>query len=121
MRAACLAGYTPDLDGCCICADPNPLLFNTKDGHMVCQTCNDGAQYGIRMPLTDGVLSAMRYICHCHSKKLFAFSINDTSYDILNNATEAYLTAQLEKSFSTLDFYKRLIYGSFDLLGEENV
>ena len=71
------------------------------------------------MPVSDGVLTAMRYICSCHAKKLFSFSVNEESYEILNGATEAYLTAQLEKSFSTLDFYKRLIYGN--LLGEENV
>lgn len=121
LRAACLAGYTPNLEECCICSDPNPVLFNTKEGHMVCRSCDDGGEYGIRMPVSDGVLAAMRYISSCHSKKLFSFSINEESYGVLSGATEAYLTAQLEKSFSTLDFYKRLIYGSIDLLGEENV
>lgn len=121
LRAVCLAGYTPDLDGCYVCADPYPMLFNTKEGHMVCHKCNDGTQYGIRMPVSAGVLSAMRYICHCDAKKLFSFSVSDETLGMLSDTTEAYLTAQLERSFTTLDFYKRLIYGNYDLLGEENV
>lgn len=121
LRAACLAGYTPDLEGCCICGAPNPLLFNTKEGHIACPSCRAGDAYSIRMPITDGVLSAMRYICHSPSKRLFSFTISDESYAILNTATEAYLIAQLERSFSTLDFYKRVIYGTADLLGEDHV
>jgi len=121
LRSACLAGYTPDLDGCSICGDPIPLLFNTKEGHLTCHSCRVDAQYSIRMPITNGVLSAMRYICRCESKRLFSFSVSDESFELLSNATEAYLIAQLERSFSTLEFYKRLIYGTLDMLGEENV
>ena len=118
LRAACLAGYTPDLEGCYICGDHTPLLFNTKEGHLLCRGCDDGGQFGIRLPLSQGALSAMRYICHCEQKKMFSFSVNDESLELLCNVTEAYLTAQLEKSFSTLDFYKRLVYGGFGVQGE---
>jgi len=118
LRAACLAGYAPVLEGCCVCGDPHPLLFNTKEGHMMCHGCDDGAKFSVRLPISDGVLAAMRYICHCEAKRVFAFSVNDESLEILSNATEAYLIAQLERSFSTLDFYKRLLYGNLDLLGE---
>lgn len=121
LRAACLSGYTPNLDGCCVCGDPNPLLFHTKEGCLTCNRCRIDAQYSIRMPITDGILSAMRYICQSEAKHLFSFSLSDESYSILNEATEAYLIAQMEQSFSTLDFYKRLIYSTCDLLGEENV
>ena len=118
LRAVCLAGYTPNLEGCCVCNDPYSLLFNTKEGHLVCQRCDDGAKFSVRLPVSDGVLAAMRYICHCDAKRIFAFSVNEESLETLSNATEAYLLAQLERSFSTLDFYKRLLYGNLDLLGE---
>ena len=118
LRVACLAGYTPDLEGCYICSDPSPLLFNTKEGHLICRGCDDCTEFGIRLPITQGVLSAMRYICSCDAKKLFAFSVGDESLELLCDASESYLIAQLEKSFTTLDFYKRLLYGGLDLLGE---
>ena len=118
LRTACLAGYTPDLGCCYMCGDSTPLLFNTKEGHMVCRACDDGSQFGIRLPITSGVLEAMRYICSCDAKRLFSFSLNDESLELLSDVSEAYLIAQLEKSFSTLDFYKRLLFSGLDLLGE---
>lgn len=121
LRAACLAGYTPDVGGCAICGDPQPTMFNTKEGHVTCQRCKIDGQYSIRLPISDGALAAMRYVCYCDSKRLFSFATNAVSIESLDHATEAYLATQLERSFSTLDFYKRLIYGNLDLLGEENV
>jgi DNA repair protein RecO (recombination protein O) len=118
LRATCLAGYTPNLEQCYICGDRSPHLFNTKEGHLVCRGCDDGTEFGIRLPISQGVLAAMRYVCQCDPKKLFSFSINEESLDLFCQASESYLIAQLEKSFSTLDFYKRLIYGGLDLLGE---
>ena len=64
---------------------------------------------GIRMPVTPGVLEAMRYICLCEPKKLLAFQIGQENLELLGNLTEAYLTTQLERGFSTLDFYKSLL------------
>ena len=51
----------------------------------------------------------MRYICLCDPKKLFAFSLGDSAMQQLSELTEAYLTTQLERGFSTLDFYKSLL------------
>ena len=64
---------------------------------------------GIRMPVTPGVLEAMRYICLCDPKKLFSFQTGPENMEKLCNLTEAYLTTQLERGFSTLDFYKSLL------------
>jgi DNA repair protein RecO (recombination protein O) len=50
----------------------------------------------------------MRYIVYCDPKKLFAFDIGADSLEQLSAITEAYLTTQLERGFSTLDFYKSL-------------
>ena len=61
------------------------------------------------MPVTQGVLEAMRYICLCDPKKLLSFQIGQENLEKLCNLTEAYLTTQLERGFSTLDFYKSLM------------
>jgi DNA repair protein RecO (recombination protein O) len=40
---------------------------------------------------------------------LFAFDIGADSLEQLSAITEAYLTTQLERGFSTLDFYTSLL------------
>lgn len=107
LRAVCLAGYTPDLTGCHSCQEPYPDMLDLSQGLLECSRCRvDGS--GIRMPVDPGVLEAMRYICTCEPKRLFAFSLSDAGLQKLAQITESYLTTQLERSFSTLDFYKSL-------------
>ena len=108
LRAACLAGYTPDLFGCHICGSQNPDRFDLSAGQLECAGCRSGAS-GIRMPVTPGLLDAMRYICLCDPKKLFAFKIGESSLRALSDLSEAYLSTQLERGFSALDFYKSLL------------
>ena len=108
LRAACLAGYMPDLFGCHNCGNQNPDRFDISEGMLECHSCR-GFGGGIRMPVTSGVLEAMRYICLCEPRKLLAFSVGDENLQKLANLTEAYLTAQLERGFSTLDFSKSLL------------
>jgi DNA repair protein RecO (recombination protein O) len=108
LRAACIAGYTPDLYGCHICGSQSPTLLDLSGGALLCQNCR-GSASGIRMPVTPGILDAMRYIVYCDPKKLFAFSVGSENLEQLTSLTEAYLTTQLERGFSTLDFYKSLL------------
>ena len=109
LRSACLAGYTPDLIGCHICGNQTPDRFDLSEGMLECQTCRHMGATGIRMPVTASVLDAMRYICYCDPKKLFAFQAGPETMEKLSYLTEAYLTTQLERGFSTLDFYKSLL------------
>ena len=109
LRAACLSGYTPDLFGCHICGSQTPNRFDLSAGQLECQNCRSRESNGIRMPVTPSVLEAMRYICLCDPKKLFSFQISNQTLELLADLTEAYLTTQLERGFSTLDFYKSLL------------
>ena len=109
LRAACLSGYTPDLFGCHICGSQTPNRFDLSAGQLECQNCRSRESNGIRMPVTPSVLEAMRYICLCDPKKLFSFQISKQTLELLADLTEAYLTTQLERGFSTLDFYKSLL------------
>jgi DNA repair protein RecO (recombination protein O) len=108
MRAACLAGYTPDLFGCHICGSQNPDRFDLSAGQLSCRGCASG-EHGIRMPVTAGVLEAMRYVCLCDPKRLFSFQIGEQTLEQLSSLTESYLQTQLERGFSALDFYKSLL------------
>lgn len=109
LRIACLAGYEPDLAGCHCCGNSYPDLFDLSGGHLICSGCHAGEPSGIRMPISAGMLDAMRYICFCDPKKLFSFSIGEGTTEALSYVTEGYLSTQLERGFSTLDFYKSLL------------
>ena len=109
LRSACLSGYTPDLFGCHICGSQEPDRFDLSAGQLECSNCRSHDSSGIRMPVTPSILEAMRYICLCDPKRLFAFQLSNAALYQLGNLTEAYLTTQLERGFSTLDFYKSLM------------
>ena len=109
LRAACLSGYTPDLFGCHVCGNQEPDRFDLSAGQLECWNCRNLDSNGIRMPVSAAMLEAMRYICLCDPKKLFSFRLGQSTLNQLAAMTEAYLTTQLERGFSTLDFYKSLL------------
>jgi DNA repair protein RecO (recombination protein O) len=111
MRAAYLAGYTPDLTGCASCGSVDAGYFNVSEGHLECAMCSPGGS-GLRIPVSPGVVDAMRYLCYCGPKQLFSFQVGEETARELSQITEVYLTTQLERGFSALDFYKTLLYES---------
>jgi len=108
LRAACLAGYMPLLDGCSICGNPEPERFHVSGGILQCAGCLQSEDTGLRLPLHSGTLAAMRYIAECSLKRLFSFQLGDQRLKELNDISETYLLTQLERGFFTLDFYKSL-------------
>ena len=109
LRCAALAGYTPDLSRCNHCGSETPHFLDISQGILECRTCRDPASDGIRIPVNESLLAAMRYICLCHPKKLFSFQAGEETLTLLSQLTESYLCAQLERGFSALDFYKSLL------------
>lgn len=107
LRSACIAGYTPSVYGCFRCGNVLPDRFNISEGRLECSGCKDGLG-GLRLPVTPGMLESLRYICTCEPGKLFSFQAGEETYSQLSQLSEAYLSTQLEQSFSTLDFYKSL-------------
>ena len=107
LRLAAIAGYMPELSGCCVCGREDPDRFSIADGTLECASCR--ASDGVRMPLSAASLAAMRYIVSCPDKKLFSFALTGAAEKELCDAAESYLLTQLERSFYTLDFYKSLL------------
>ena len=107
LRLAAIAGYMPELSGCCVCGREDPDRFSIADGTLECAGCR--ASDGVRMPLSPASLAAMRYIVSCPDKKLFSFTLMGAAEKELCDAAESYLLTQLERSFYTLDFYKSLL------------
>ncbi|MEG2421298.1 MAG: DNA repair protein RecO [Oscillospiraceae bacterium] len=108
MRAMCLAGYEPMLDGCGVCGAERveqPRL-NLSEGMLHCALCKKGG--GISMPVSPQTLQALRYIAYGDPKRLFSFTLDDQNLQQLCDVSEAFLMTQLERGFRTLDFYKQI-------------
>jgi len=58
--------------------------------------------------LSDGAQSAAGYIINCEPKKLFSYKLSDEAQHELTLATESYLLTHLDRTFKTLDYYKRV-------------
>lgn len=108
LRLACITGFLPDLRGCIVCGNQTPDRFNITQGLLQCSQCRSEAYDGIRLPLSEGTLAAMRYIASADPKRLFSFALSDAALKELNELTESYLTMRLERGFFTLDLYKSL-------------
>ena len=109
MRAVCLAGYEPDLSGCHACGSTDAQRFDVSAGCLECVNHRNESSDGLRLPVSHGTLDAMRYLVFCDPKRLFGFQAGEQTLSQLAQLTEVYLTTQLERGFSTLDFYKSLL------------
>jgi len=58
--------------------------------------------------LTAQALDAAKYIIGCDSKKLFSFKISEIVQKELAIAAEEYLLLHLDRTFKTLDYYKKV-------------
>lgn len=76
---------------------------------MQCAGCRTELLEGLRLPVSGGTLSAMRYLTSCPLPRLLAFQLSASALQELSNLTEVYLMTQLERGFSTLDFYKSIL------------
>ena len=60
------------------------------------------------MPLGAAGLAALRHIVYGDPKRLYAFQLPSEELRWVGHAAEAYVAAQLERGFRTLDFYKQI-------------
>jgi len=110
LRLMALAGFRPMLDGCAACGktEPESPRLNVTHGVLHCAACRGELRGGISLPVSAGTLAAMRFVLAAPGKKLFSFSASEETLRELGEVAEAYLHAQLERGFKTLDFYKSL-------------
>ena len=106
IKPMCLAGYEPMVDCCAICGNPNPSqpCFHLREGVLHCKTCPVGA--GETLSLCPDSLAALRHIVYGDPKRLYSFTLGPEAQKRLSAAAEAFVSAQLERGFRTLDFYK---------------
>ncbi|MBR5272658.1 MAG: DNA repair protein RecO [Clostridia bacterium] len=106
FRVACMCGYMPSLECCDVCGETQGerYIFDYINGVICCAECK-GNQNGAYSVISDGVLSALRYIIDSDISKLFSFNMSDEGFKVLSDVTERYIITQLQRSFSALDFY----------------
>ena len=59
--------------------------------------------------LDEGALYALRHICLAEDKKLFSFTLSDSSLKDLSRVSEQYVLAHLEHKMKSLDFLKTVL------------
>lgn len=109
LRLASAAGFEPYLECCSECGreTPESPVLSLTGGTIYCAACVPPEEAEC-VSLYRGTLDAMRYILHAEPKKMFSFSVGENTEKQLVRVCEAYLTTQLGRGFSTLDFYKSL-------------
>lgn len=109
IKLMCLAGYEPLADSCvyCGCPEPEQPLFDVVEGVLRCRACGVG-ESSLSMPLCPSSLAALRHVIYGDPKRLYSFQLGEDALRRLGSAAEAFVAAQLERGFRTLDFYKSL-------------
>lgn len=109
LRLMCLSGFEPALDCCAVCGEPEPEqpYFSTQGGALVCRDCRR-AEYGGAVKLSDASLAAVRHIVASGPKKIFSFILDEDGERELADAAETYAKTQLERNFSSLDYWKNV-------------
>lgn len=107
LRMLTLSGYMPDLTACGDCGenDESEMYFSPVEGQIFCGEC---VADHTCVPVPQGVLSAMRYICYSDFSKLFSFILPEESMKYLSQVSEQFLLTQTSKKYKTLDFYKAM-------------
>lgn len=113
LKLMSLEGYEPLLDACAVCGLPQPEepMLHLTEGVLHCAGCRGEVGAGTSLPLEAGTLAAMRHVVYGDPKRLFSFRLEQRGLDCLAKVCEGFLLAQLDRGFSTLDFYKRLKAG----------
>ena len=87
--------------------EPEKPVLDAVHGVVCCAACREKG--GLAMPLSPAALAALRHVLYCPDKKLYSFTLDTPALRQLGQAAEVYVTAQLERSFRTLDYYKSIL------------
>ncbi len=128
LRAAAISGYLPELTECIRCEKTEAPAFylDVMSGGIVCSDCIASSPENVQasdadllvdalgtrsiiIPITAGVLAAMRYVVNAPLKRLLSFDISsETDKNTFSRAAETYILNHLERGFSSLSLYHEL-------------
>lgn len=107
LRTASISGYAPNLIACDNCGkfEDDIMYFDTEQAIITCSEC---PRENNTIPIDRTMLSAMRHIVYSDFNKLYSFEIPNDRANLLSDLTSAYLVAQTDYRFKTLDFYNSI-------------
>lgn len=116
LRLMSEIGFMPNIAACTGCGEyePEESCFFINDGEIFCNKCcceingntsfDNTTAFKVNLP----ILKALRHIVLSDYDRLYNFRLSEHLQYQLSAITETYLTAHLERSFLTLNFYKSL-------------
>lgn len=111
LRLMSEIGLVPNLIGCCECLKYSApqMQFDLKGGRLFCEECF-GSRDLTDVEILDGkLLHFIRFIALTDMQKLFNLNVPKEYLVMLSNITERYSEIQLDKHFSTLNFFKSMM------------
>ena len=124
LRAACVAGFSPDFAHCSDCHAPvaGDGYLDVMNGSFVCAKClskrtalvplpevDELGERTLLCPLSAGSAAAITFVATAPAKRVFAFRITDARERAeFSRACEAYLLHHLERGFASLENYKKM-------------
>lgn len=109
LRSLSISGFLPDLVACKGCGEylGDEMLFSPLEGSLSCGACRKNeTALSTWIPLSEGVLSAMRHIVYSDFEKLFSFRLNHAEHPLLMDCAEQYMLAQTERTYHSLEFFR---------------
>ena len=98
LRILKILGFTPNVKECVACKSKDEIkYFSIKDNGFKCKNC--GKQDTSCIEISSATENAIKYVILADSKKIFSFSISETSLRELKMIADIYLNEKLEKEY----------------------
>ena len=94
LKATCLMGYSPQVNGCVECGSNDIIGFSMKKNGMICRYC--GIVDKSLIELKPGTVATIKYIVNSDLKKLFSFNITEDIVKELQLFNKIYLQEKLD-------------------------
>ena len=109
LRLMTLTGFQPNVEACVFCGitEPENPCLGIETGGLCCRACRR-ADFGLTVGLDGESLAALRYVIAAPARQLFSFRLEGKGLKLLSDAAEAYLREHAERSFATLDYWKKI-------------
>ena len=109
IRLMSQLGYRPETGACPVCGkeEPEDPVLDLRGGAVFCKACARDS-VPASASLLPASLAALRFILSAPDNRAFSFSLGEEAARKLGAAAERYVQEQLERRFSSLDYYKKI-------------
>ncbi len=120
FRASAILGFMPDIQACAACGkNEGEFTLDVMNGVVLCPACANIAEKNatydeeratayIVSLLTPGARSAIHHVLTAPIERLFSFRLDEEEMRFFTAAAETYFVNQMERTFPSLDFYKKV-------------